>query len=153
MNASGTWNNGACSVPGSNPGGGGDQAELAAPGQAMAAVTFGSVTPVFPEWNLIAVNSGSVLLQPKLKVPGSDLGKPATLFIYIYLPDSRSGFSFPGPSVTLGNEVSFEPVFPRSIDLSNQKNFVFDVYCGYVLADGTIRYNAYEVWVDVNMLL
>ena len=157
INVSGNWANMVCSVPGSDPGGGGGNAgggsSLAAPPQAMVAETFSPTVVLNPGETIVPVSAGPLLLQPKLTVSGSDWGRSASLFIYIYLPGSNSGFNYSGPRVTLENEVSFAPIFPDAVDLSNQHHFIFDVYCGYVLDDGTIRYNAYEVWVDVLNLL
>jgi len=149
LNIGGTWN-GVCSVPGSDDGGGdaGD-AVLAAPVQAMAPVTYGSENPVYPEYTLVELAPGPILLQPRLQVAASDVGKLVRLFVYISLPDTGAGFNFSAPApVTLGSEAVFSGVFPKVLDFSQQHNFVFDVYYGYVLGDGTIRYNAYEVGVD-----
>ena len=149
INVSGTWKDGVCTVPGSDSGeeDTGD-AELAAPLQDMVAMTFGT-DQVYPEFTRVNVAAGPVRLQPKLAVDVRDRGKPASLFVYIYLPGSKGGFNFSGPRVVLDDEADFAPVFPDVLDFSRQSNLIFDVYYGYVLADGTIRYNAYEVLVDV----
>jgi len=149
INVSGTWKDGVCTVPGSDSGeeDTGD-AELAAPLQDMVAMTFGT-DQVYPEFTRVNVAAGPVRLQPKLVVDVRDRGKPADLFVYIYLPGSKGGFNFSGPRVVLDDEADFAPVFPDVLDFSRQSNLIFYVYYGYVLADGTIRYNAYEVLVDV----
>jgi hypothetical protein len=117
---------------------------LAAPPEAMAAVTG----EVQPGATVVPVVAGPLLLQPTLAVVPEDVGVQATLFATVSLPGSNATFNFPGPTVTLDTEENFSQVFPNAINFTGQHNQVFDVYFGYVLADGTRKFNAYEVKIQ-----
>ena len=78
-----------------------------------------------------------------------DVGGKASLFVYIYLPILHTGFTLQSRNIAvLGGTIGFEELLPDAIDLSGHEGLVINVYYGYVLVDGTIRYNAYEVRVQ-----
>lgn len=118
----------------------------AAPSMSLTAVEYGGGTLVNPADIPVAVAADPLLIQPTLAVNLADRGQTANLFAYLYLPQVRAGFNFSAPQpVTLGDVANFAAVFPQVIDMTGQDGFVFDVYYGYALADGSIHYSAYEV--------
>ena len=120
---------------------------LAAPGKPLDALPYGS--NVNPGDTLVTVPPQQVLLQPLLKTMPEDVGREAKLLVYIYLPILHYGFTLQSPNIAaLGSTIGFEELLPDAIDLRGHEGLVIDVYYGYVLVDGTIRYNAYEVQVQ-----
>jgi PKD repeat protein len=126
-----------------------DQPELAAPVTALAATTFeAGVTLVNPGDTQVIVSAGPIYLYPVIQVDAADRGQSATMFMYVYLPDSNVGSTLGQKSITLGDTVDFAQMLPQSIDLTGYEGQVFDIYCAYILNDETIKYNAYEVRVQ-----
>ncbi|MBN2232440.1 MAG: hypothetical protein JW781_06430 [Deltaproteobacteria bacterium] len=146
INIGGDWNGASCSVDGSDPSGN-DDPVLAAPATALNALDYGQSAN--PAAIPVSVPAGPILLQPTMTVKAGDGGRSASLFIYLYMPAIGAGFNFYAPAPqTLGGVADYASVFPRSIDLSGYQGLVFDVYCGYALGDGTIRYHVYRVTVQ-----
>ena len=118
---------------------------------------FGTVQPN-PSDNIVTVAaSKSVYIQPSLKVDSSDIGKPATLVMYIYIPAIHYGFMLPTKNVTLSSEQRFTNL-PKSLDFSDASGMIFDVYYGYrvsgcefspcpIISSSIVKYNTYEVVV------
>jgi len=120
----------------------------AAPGHPLPTVHYNGETLVNPAATPVSVDAGHLRIQPVLTVEATDRGQTASLFIYIYLPQARTGFSFSAPRpVTLGEEADFSAVFPRMIDMTDANGAVLDIYCAYGLTGNRIRYNAYEVTI------
>ena len=117
---------------------------LAAPDHAQQALLYSGV-PLNPKDTPVSIVAWQVLLHPTLIVPAEDVGQQGTLIVYIYLPGYGVGFTSNGPAVVLEHEEVFSQVFPDPIDLSAQSGQVFDLYYGYCLADGSVKYNAYEI--------
>jgi hypothetical protein len=143
INIGGDWNGAACAVAGSGSTGDDDPVP-AAPSAALTAIDYGQ--PANPAAISLSVPAGPILLQPTMTVKAGDGGRQASLFVYLYMPAINAGFTFnaPAPQV-LGGVADYAAVFPWAIDLAGYGGLVFDVYCGYALADGTIRYNVYRV--------
>ena len=123
---------------------------VAAPKQALPALVFDPRTGVGQlEADVVSVAAGPVLLQPRLVVNEDDVGKSASLFAYIMVPGMPSGYSFSSGAtlVELHENLEFSQLFPRALDFCNVSNSTFTVYFGYILADGAVKYNAYQVVV------
>jgi len=116
----------------------------AVPAQPMAARTQG----VVPSATVVTAAAGPLLFQPTLTVVPEDVGKTASLFAYIFYPNGGGGFNFSGSSLTLAAEENFSSVFPDPIDFTGRSNTVLDLYFGYVLDDGTRKFNAYEIKIQ-----
>ena len=58
-------------------------------------------------------------------------------------PDPKTFFY--GPTVALGDIISFDSFFPDPIDCSVCSGLKADIYYGYLLPDGRIKYNVYEL--------
>lgn len=122
--------------------------------------SFNNVAPVIPGWPFLfggnetppdktvryIATAGHARLQPRLAVANGDAGKTANLLLYILPSDaatglllSRSGVPLPGSAVTID-------VLPGEIDFSSLAGQSFEIYYGYGLEDGTIRYNHY--WAE-----
>ena len=126
-----------------------DQPELAAPGTPLAVTTFEvGVTLVNPGDIQVIISAGPIYLHPVIQVDAADRGQSATMFMYVYLPDSNVGFTLGQKSITLGDTVDFAQMLPQSIDLTGYEGLVFDIYCAYILNSETIKYDAYEVRVQ-----
>jgi len=126
-----------------------DQPELAAPGTPLAVTTFeAGATLINPGDTQVVVSAGPIYMHPVIQVDAADRGQSATMFMYVYLPDSNVGFTLGQKSITLGDTVDFAQMLPQSIDLTGYEGLIFDIYCAYILNDETIRYNAYEVRVQ-----
>lgn len=122
---------------------------VAAPSQALSANVFDPQAGVLQPEFIVTVASGPLLIQPRLTVVPEDVGKTATPFVYFYLPDLKTGQTVAGTSRILeNNELSYGEMFPRALDFCGADNSDFDVYCGYTLPDGTIKYGSYKVKVE-----
>ena len=107
---------------------------------------FGNPNLPTPTDNMINVAaSSSVYLQPSLKVDSSDVGKSATLVLYIYISNIQYGFMVPTKTVTLESEQKFLNL-SKTLDFSSAVGMVFDVYYGYRIGK-TLKYNAYRITV------
>ena len=102
-------------------------------------------TYVDSAYNTITVSPGQVSIKPSLDVPTGDQGQQAQLLMYIYLPDYDTGVPLNGPMVTLGSTVKFDSFFPDPIDCSDYPGLIADIYYGYSLLNGDVKYNAYEL--------
>jgi len=86
-----------------------------------------------------------VMIQPTLAVPSSDVGKTATLIMYIYLPDMHFGMNIPSKTKVLTSETKFD-LLSHAIDFSDSAGLNVYIYYGYMLEDD-IKYNAYSIVV------
>jgi hypothetical protein len=125
--------------------------ELAAPVQIQAALTAAEAEMAATgQMEVVALAGSRILLQPKIAVAAGDAGQTVTPVMYIYLPDSNIGMLLPtGAAVALpvepGGVLDFAAIFADVIELGGSGIDRFQVFYGYVLADGTVKSNAYEV--------
>jgi hypothetical protein len=125
--------------------------ELAAPAQIQAALTAAEAEMAATgQMEVVALAGSRILLQPKIAVAAGDAGQTVTPVMYIYLPDSNIGMLLPtGAAVALpvepGGVLDFAAIFADVIELGGSGIDRFQVFYGYVLADGTVKSNAYEV--------
>ena len=85
-----------------------------------------------------------VTLLPAFVTPKSDIGQAAATVLYIHAYETGAYVLMTGYTEALGSNFVcdiFDEVFP----MSALENLSFDVYYGYTLADGTLRYSAYRV--------
>ena len=102
---------------------------------------------VTPSDNEVQVGAcDNIMVQPRLLVPSADVGKTATLIMYIYLPDDDLGAFIPSKEKVLTFETKFD-LLPCAIDFSDLDGLNFYIYYGYVIGS-TIKYNAYAIVVD-----
>ncbi|MBW1646454.1 MAG: hypothetical protein JRJ56_09105 [Deltaproteobacteria bacterium] len=119
----------------------------AAPAAALAPVDFQPDSLVDPTAAPVAVGAcAGVVIRPTLAVPAADVGRPAQLFMYLYLPAAGLGFNLPGKSQVLAAATTID-LLARPLDFSAYPGLNFYVYCGYLL-EGVLRYNAYAVTVQ-----
>lgn len=90
--------------------------------------------------------SSGVMLTPSITVAADDAGNSGYLILYLYFPDSNSGFTIPGKSVTLA-DTQLVDLLPNALDFTDYPGFHFIVYYGYVNDAAAIHYNAYTVTV------
>ena len=96
-----------------------------------------------PTDTIVKIPGGkNVLIQPKLKVDSVDIGKQATLLMYIYIPAFQKGFLLPSYSKVLESIEIFKH-FSNPLDLSKATGLVFDLYFGYQIGN-VVKYNVYE---------
>ncbi|MBN2232766.1 MAG: hypothetical protein JW781_08110 [Deltaproteobacteria bacterium] len=118
--------------------------ELAAPETAQAALTAAGMGS--GQMEIIALTGTRILLQPQIAAAAGDAGQTVTPVMYIYLPDGDLGMLLPtGAPVVLGDVLDFAAIFAEAIELGGSGISRFQVFYGYVLADGTVKSNAYEV--------
>jgi hypothetical protein len=142
INIGGIWNGDYCTINQASS----DDNHNAAPSQALPIVEFPiGVTPSSNEVQVGACNY--VMIQPSLSVPSVDVGKTATLIMYIYLPDLNFGITIPSRNKVLTSETKFD-LLPNAIDFSGSAGMNFYIYYGYVIGS-TIKYNAYSIEVGV----
>jgi alpha-tubulin suppressor-like RCC1 family protein len=104
--------------------------------------------PVDPSGIQVVVGAcPDVIIHPSLKVPVADVGKSATMIMYIYLPDMGFGINVPAHGTTILAAETVIDLLPTSLDFSGVEGYEFYVYYGYVL-DSEIKYNAYSITVD-----
>ena len=116
----------------------------AAPSHALPVVIF--PTGVTPGNNMVQVGTcNDIMIQPKLRVPFIDVGKTATLIMYIYMPGLNFGINIPSRSKVLTAETKID-LLPNAIDFSDSSGLNFYIYYGYVIG-ATIKYNAYSIVV------
>ena len=85
-----------------------------------------------------------VTLLPAFVTPESDIGKAASTVLYIHAYETGAYALMTGYTGSLDAAFVcdlFDEVFP----MSALEGLSFDVYYGYSLADGTLRYSAYRV--------
>ncbi|MBN2232904.1 MAG: hypothetical protein JW781_08820 [Deltaproteobacteria bacterium] len=124
-----------------NDSGGNSQAYPASP--LVPVVMPSSVNPVA---NPVMVGAcPDVIIRPTLQVPAADVGKSATLIMYIYVPAAGFGINIPPQQATLTAVTEFNLV-PTALDFSDVGGFSFYVYYGYVIGS-QITYSAYAVTV------
>lgn len=117
---------------------------LAVPDQALPALSKG----VEASATVVTAAAGPLLLQPTLTVAPEDVGKTAGLFAHISYPHGGGEFDFPGPSLTLAAAENFAQIFANPVNYTGKSGTVLDLYFGYVLNDGTQKYNAYEIKIQ-----
>lgn len=102
-----------------------------------------------PAQNTITVPSGNITIQPTLRVAAEDQGEQVQLLMYInvYLPCFKKGFLLKGPMTNLNKTVCFDSFFSQPIDLSNLNGLIADIYYGYMLSNGKIKYSVYRLIV------
>jgi len=119
---------------------------MAAPEKQLDALAYVTDEPLaYPADILIILVPGPIFLQPKLTVVPADVGQPATMLLYVWLPDFNVGFTLGQRTVTLSDTLDFAQLLPQALDLSDYDGLVIDIYYCYILNDGTIKYNDYEV--------
>ena len=143
--AEGYWYNSKCNFKPQTTSGTGVTTSNANPTEAMDVVEYTSgITQPNPLNTIVNVAaSSSVYLQPSLKVASNDVGKSATLVMYIYISSIHYGFMLPTKNVTLESEQKFLNL-PKTLDFSDAEGMTFDVYYGYRIGT-TLKYNSYEV--------
>jgi len=120
----------------------------AAPSHALPVVEY--PTSVTPSNNTVQVGAcDDIMIQPTLSVPSADVGKNATLIMYIYIPDAGFGMNLPSRTKILASETKFDLLL-HAIDFSESPNLNLYIYYGYVLDSGTIKYNAYSIMVGAS---
>lgn len=85
-----------------------------------------------------------VTLLPAFVTPESDIGQGAATVLYIHAYETGAYALMTGYTEALGSNFVcdiFDEVFP----MSALEGLSFDVYYGYTLADGTLRYSTYRV--------
>ena len=86
----------------------------------------------------------AVTLSPQLSVRPEDVGKRATLLMYVFLPSTSQGYLFQRPVEALSSVQDFD-LFGGPIDLSGATGLNAIFYYGYQLDDtGELVYNAYS---------
>ncbi|MBN2232730.1 MAG: hypothetical protein JW781_07930 [Deltaproteobacteria bacterium] len=86
-----------------------------------------------------------VTVRPSLQVSAADVGKTATLIMYIYFPDYGFGISMRSASKKLTTETVFD-LIPTELDLSDVGRYSFHIYYGYMVGSDII-YSAYALTV------
>ncbi len=106
-------------------------------------------TLVSPLNTLLTVPPAHIIyVQPVMIVDGFDIGKRAEILVYVWLPQYRTGVILSQSSAILSYKIDFVDFLPDPFDLTGLDGLIFDVYFGYILGDGTIKYNDYRVLVD-----
>jgi len=117
---------------------------LAAPAAVLPAETWPEA--VDPADNLVVVPPGPAALRPRLSTIAADRGKEATALLYACIAGNCTPLV--QEKVTVAGEVlDFASWQPPAIDLSANDGLEADIYFGYLLGDGTIRYNSYRLQV------
>ncbi|MBI5591419.1 MAG: alpha/beta hydrolase [Deltaproteobacteria bacterium] len=112
----------------------------------------GPVTPVTfddiidPAGNRLVLDFKEVdaVLLPAFTTPESDIGRAVTAVLYVYFYATGDSLILTGQMESLGSVFVCDllsAVFP----MSSLEGLSFDVYYGYTLDDGTLRYSAYRV--------
>ena len=113
----------------------------------------GPVTPVTFDGNLINPADNRLVLDfqevdavllPAFTTPESDIGKAITAVLYVHVYATGDYFLLTSQKESVESEFVcdlFNTVFP----MSTLEGLSFDVYYGYTLDDGTLRYSAYRV--------
>ncbi|MFH0998795.1 MAG: alpha/beta hydrolase [Pseudomonadota bacterium] len=113
----------------------------------------GPVTPYTFNGNLINPADNRLVLDfqqvdavllPAFTTPESDIGKAVTSVLFVHVYATGDSLMLTGHKESLGSEFVcdlFNTVFP----MAALEGLSVDVYYGYTLDDGTLRYSAYRV--------
>ena len=102
--------------------------------QSLVPVTYPAA--VSPRDNTVRIEArADVIIHPSLKVPASDVGKTATLIMYIYFPDFGFGIDIP-PGQKILTSVTIFDLIPGEIDFTGLEGLTFHIYYGYVASPG-----------------
>jgi hypothetical protein len=86
-----------------------------------------------------------ITVRPSLRVPAADVGKMATLILYIYVPENGSWIDTPERQATLTTVTEFD-LIPTELDLSAVGGYSFHIYYGYMIGSD-ITFSAYALTV------
>ena len=124
-----------------------DNRHNAVPSHALPVVEFPA--NVVPSDNEVCVGAcDDIMIQPTLSVLSTDVGKTATLIMYVYLPGVGFGVNIPSKSKVLTAETKFDLLL-HPIKFSDYPGLKLHIYYGYVLGTA-IKYNAYSIVVEAS---
>jgi hypothetical protein len=104
--------------------------------------------PLDPSETQVVVGAcHDVIVHPSLKVPAADVGKSATMIMYIYLPSFGFGINVPARGTTVLAAETVIDLLPEGLDFSDVEGYEFYIYYGYALG-AEIKFNAYSLIVN-----
>ncbi len=105
-------------------------------------------TLLSPLNTVLTVPPSYIYVHPVITVDEIDVGKRAEIILYAWLPQYSSGLVLYQNSSVLGDMVDFSHLLSDAFDLTHSDGLIFDIYYGYILDDGTVKYNDYRVSID-----